>query len=89
MTDPKHKRTLDRIMWLSRLKTLLRLGAIVLIVVGVMFVLSGHRGPKTTIFNRIAGFGTFRGPAMILIGAGAIALAASWFIREDLYEDPP
>ena len=55
-----------------------------------MFVLSGHKapGPKTTIFDRIMSFGTYRQPAVILIGAGAIALAASWFIREDLYEDP-
>ena len=91
MTDPKQKRLLDRIMWLSRLKLLLQLGAMVLILVGAMLVLSGHRGegPKTTIFNRIASFGTFRRPAMILIGAGVIALAASWFVREDLYEDPP
>lgn len=90
MTDPKHKSMLNRIMWLSRLKTLLQLGAIVLICAGVMFILSGHRGdsPKATIFDRIVSFGTFRKPAVVLIGAGAIALAASWFIREDLHEDP-
>lgn len=90
MADSKHKRLLERIMWLSRLKTLLQLGAVVLICVGVMFVLSGHKapGPKTTILDRIMSFGTYRQPAVILIGAGAIVLAASWFIREDLYEDP-
>ena len=90
MTDRKHKRLLDRIMWLSRLKTLLQLVAVVLIFVGVMFLLSGIRGNRTkmTIFNRVVSFGTFRQPAVILIGAGAIALAASWFIREDIYEDP-
>ena len=91
MTDPKHRRLLDRIMWLSRLKTLLQLSGIVLILVGAMFVLSGSRGqrPKATIFNRVVSFGTFQRPAVILIGAGIIALGASAFIREDLYEDPP
>ena len=88
MTGSQHKRTLDRLIWRSRLKALLRIGGILLMLVGGMFIPSCYRdpGPKTTIFNRIVKSGTFAEPGMILIGTGALALAASWLIRENLYD---
>ena len=89
MTDPKHKRLLNRIIWRSRLKTLLQLAGILLTIVGVILVFPSVYHPgKTTIFDWIVNLGTFSKPAVILIVVGAIAIAASWFIRGDLYEEP-
>jgi hypothetical protein len=85
MTDPKHRRTLDRIIWQSRLKALLRIGGILLIVIGGMFLPAcrGELGPRSTIFNRIATTGTFAEPGIIMIVIGAVAFAASWLVRGD------
>ena len=89
MTDPKHKRILNRIIWRSRLKTLLQLAGILLMIVGVIFVFPSVYHPgKTTIFRWIVNLGTFSKPALFLIVAGVIAIAASWFIQGDLYEEP-
>jgi hypothetical protein len=87
---PKHQRVLNRIVWRSRVKTLLQFGGIVLMCAGAMFVPVSSRGhgPKSTIFDRIVSFGTFGKPAVILICAGATAIAASWLVRGDLYDDP-
>ena len=89
MTDSKHKRALNRIMWRGRIKTLLQLGGIIPLSVGVMFLpWRGDHGHKTTIFDRIVSFGTFSRPAVLLIAFGAIALTVSWLIRGNLYEEP-
>jgi hypothetical protein len=83
MTGPTYKRTLDRIIWRSRLKALLRIGGILLMLVGAMFLPVAHSepGPKTTIFNRIVRLGTLAEPGMMIMGVGAIAFAASWLVR--------
>ena len=88
MTGFQHKRTLDRLIYRSRLKALLRIGGILLMLVGGMFLPACRTepGPKTTIFDRIVNSGTFAEPGIIMIGAGAIAFAASWLIRETFYE---
>ena len=82
MTGQKYKRTLDGIMWRSRLKALLRIGGILLVLAGVMFLPLGCRelGPRTTTFDRIVRLGALRDPGMVLIGVGAIAFAASWLV---------
>jgi hypothetical protein len=85
MTDSKHTRTLDRIIWRSRLKALLRVGGILLMLIGGMFLPAcrGESGPKSTIFNRIAITGAFPEPGMTMIVIGAVAFAASWLVRGD------
>ena len=90
MTSPRHKSALNRIVWRSRLKSLLRIGGILLMLLGGMFVPSCDRdlGPKATIFNRIVISGTLVDLATILIGVGIIAFAASWLVRGELYEGP-
>lgn len=90
MTEPTHKKRLNRIIWRSRLKSVLQLAGILLAVVGVMFVFPKairHHG-KTTIFDWIVSLGTFDRVAIILIGAGAVTLVASFLIRGDSYEEP-
>ena len=92
MAGPKHKKTLDRLIWRSRLKTLLQIGGISLIGVGLMFLPAcrDELGPKSTIFSRIVilGAATFADPAIILIGVGLIVLGVSWLIPGELYEGP-
>ena len=87
MTGPDHQTTLNRIIWRGRLKTLLRIGGILLVGLGVMFLPACRTdsGPKTTIFNRMVGFGTLTDVGIILIGIGIIAFAASWLIPGDLH----
>ena len=72
-------------IWRSRLRWLLRIGGILLLLVGGMFVPAcrGELGPKSTIFNRIANTGTLAEPGLILIVVGAIAFAASWLVKGD------
>jgi hypothetical protein len=85
MTNSKHTRTLDLIIWRSRLKALLRIGGILLMLIGGMFLpgCRGELGPKSTIFKRITITGMLAEPGMIMIVSGAVAFAASWLIRGD------
>ena len=92
MTDPKHTRRLNRLIWRSQLKAVLRMGGLALIGVGVMFWPScrAELGPKSTIFSRVVILGaeTFREPAMILIGIGLLVFGASWLIPGETYDGP-
>jgi hypothetical protein len=85
MTDYKHGGTLDRIIWRSRVKALLRIGGILLMVIGLMFMPAWGRelGPKSTIFSWIGLTGMFAKQGMLMIAIGAVAFAASWLIRGD------
>jgi hypothetical protein len=91
MSGRKHTKTVDRIIWQSRLKASLRIGGFLLMLVGLMFVPAcrSELGPKSTIFDRIVMFdrtltpGTFAEPGTVLIGIGAIAFTASWLVRGD------
>ena len=85
MTDYKDRRTLDRIVWRSRCKALLRIGGILLMVTGAMFLPAWGRelGPKSTIFSWIGITGTFAKQGMMMIAIGAVAFAASWLVRGD------
>lgn len=68
---------------------LLQVGGILLVLLGAIFVIGKHtHGPKATIFNSVVSSGIFDRPAVILIGIGAIVIAASLLIREKLYEGP-
>jgi hypothetical protein len=83
MMRPQHSGTVNRIIWRSRLQMLLRIGGILLMVVGGMFIPAcrSELGPKSTIFNRTANTGAFAEPGVILIVVGAVAFAAPWLIR--------
>jgi hypothetical protein len=84
MSGTDHDATLNRMMWRSRIKALLRIGGILLMLVGGMFVPScrPEPGPKTTIFDRIVNSGSFAETGVVLIAAGALSFAASWLVRE-------
>jgi hypothetical protein len=91
MTGRKHTKTVDRIIWRSRLKASLRIGGLLLMLVGLMFLPAcrSELGPKSTIFDRIVRFdrtvkpGTFTEPGIILLGIGALSFATSWLVRGD------
>ncbi len=83
MVGSKHKTTLDRLMWRSRLKALLQLSGILLVLVGGLYLPAcrGPLGPKSTIFNWVTTTGTFAESGLILIVVGAAVIAASLLVK--------
>lgn len=67
----------------SRLRALLRVGGVVLMVAGMMFLPMDKIGPahKAPFFAYIRSAGGFNDVAVILIGVGTILIAASWLVR--------
>ena len=75
---------------MSRLKLILRIGGVIVVLVGLMFLPVGYgNSPKRdlSVFHNIADMGSFIKTGFLLVGLGLIAVVLSFLLPGEMDED--